>query len=401
MKKRYCLLFFLLLNLSVFAQSDNTGAEFERYSEKQMEAISEVADGKDNKQLLSLLIDWEKKYTNLPADVQNEYSSMAGGAIYYNLACAYSLNKQAGQAIENLKKAVALGYNDKAHIEEDSDLDYIRKDKRFVNLLKSIPRKDTYIEILQKAGAYQQKDTVGLPRFRYMGAYDPLLKRVREYFKLDSVAGNGDEISKIINLLTWVHNVVPHDGNHWTYCEYDAIDLYNYSKTNNQGVNCRMLATILNECYLAMGIKSRFMTCLPMSKEDNECHVINCVYSTTLHKWLWIDPTNNAYWKDEKGVLMSIEEVRQAVIDNRPVFLNDDANWNNKVEKTKKDYLDKYMAKNLYWFQCPVDQVFNTESPYRRVNNTYVALTPAGFDREVGGVVTHDPAYFWQAPENN
>ena len=39
------------------------------------------------------------------------------------------------------------------------------------------------------------------------------LRMVREYFKLDSVAGQGDELSKIINLLHFVHDNIRHDGN--------------------------------------------------------------------------------------------------------------------------------------------------------------------------------------------
>lgn len=59
------------------------------------------------------------------------------------------------------------------------------------------------------------------------------------------------------------------------------------------------MAQMLNECYLAMGFKSRFITCMPKVM-INDCHVINAVYSNTLNKWLWMDPTFNAYVTDEK-----------------------------------------------------------------------------------------------------
>jgi hypothetical protein len=50
-------------------------------------------------------------------------------------------------------------------------------------------------------------------KFHYASPNDPDLVRLRQEFKLDSVAGAGDELSKIKNLLHWVHNIVPHDGN--------------------------------------------------------------------------------------------------------------------------------------------------------------------------------------------
>jgi hypothetical protein len=78
-------------------------------------------------------------------------------------------------------------------------------------------------------------------------------------------------LSRIINLMTWVHNSIRHDGNNWPTCEIDTIDIYNYSKTTNRGVNCRALAIVLNECYLSMGFKSRFITCMPQSETDMDC----------------------------------------------------------------------------------------------------------------------------------
>ena len=67
-------------------------------------------------------------------------------------------------------------------------------------------------------------------------------------------------------------------------CEFDAIDIYNYHKSTGKGVNCRHLAIAFNEMYLSMGIKSRYVTCMPKDPNDNDCHVINSVYSQQLNK---------------------------------------------------------------------------------------------------------------------
>ena len=105
--------------------------------------------------------------------------------------------------------------------------------------------------------------------------------------------------------------------------------------------------------------------------------------------------------KDENGNLLGIAEVRERLIDGRPLVLNEDANWNNEIKKTKEDYLEKYMAKNLYWLQCPADSKFNVESRYRINKERYISLVPSGF-RPFGSVVdvvTTDPEYFWQKPK--
>ena len=58
--------------------------------------------------------------------------------IWYNLACSYALNKKINKAFESLFKAVNLGYNDLSHIKKDQDLNNLRHDSRYEELLKRI-----------------------------------------------------------------------------------------------------------------------------------------------------------------------------------------------------------------------------------------------------------------------
>jgi tetratricopeptide (TPR) repeat protein len=55
---------------------------------------------------------------------------------YYNLACSYALLHQNDQAIHALRKALELGYCDFPFLRKDRDLDSIRKDPRFRQLLR-------------------------------------------------------------------------------------------------------------------------------------------------------------------------------------------------------------------------------------------------------------------------
>jgi hypothetical protein len=70
------------------------------------------------------------------------------------------------------------------------------------------------------------------------------------------------------------------------------------------------------------------------------------VFSNDLKKWIYLDPTNNAYIMDEKGTLLSIEEVRQKMIENKPLILNPDANWNNLEVTDPTFYLTYYFTSN-------------------------------------------------------
>ncbi len=270
------------------------------------------------------------------------------------------------------------------------------------------------LDILKGAGKYNLTDNRFIPEFTYQSADNPDLQRIRNDLKLDSIAGKGSELSQIFNLMHWVHNLVKHDGNSNNPTLKNAIDLINVCKVENRGVNCRMLATILNECYLAKGIKSRYITCMPKETEFDDCHVINMVYSKEFKKWIWIDPTFDAYVMDEKGNLLGIQEVRERLVNGHALVLNADANWNRENLQTKEDYLENYMAKNLYRLQTPLCSENNTETWRKGKEVTYVELLPLdGIEQtpqkkeqtnNSTGVKfiyykTNNPDQFWTKPE--
>ena len=60
---------------------------------------------------------------------------------HYNLACSFALLKQPDQAIRTLRKAVELGYRDFRYMKQDRDLDSIRRDPRFKQLLREYENK--------------------------------------------------------------------------------------------------------------------------------------------------------------------------------------------------------------------------------------------------------------------
>jgi len=59
----------------------------------------------------------------------------------YNLACSLVLTRQHDEALTELRRAVELGYRDFAFMMKDRDLDAIRRDPRFRDLLREYDRK--------------------------------------------------------------------------------------------------------------------------------------------------------------------------------------------------------------------------------------------------------------------
>ncbi len=60
---------------------------------------------------------------------------------HYNLACSYALLKRPEQSLKTLRRAVELGYRDFRYMKEDHDLDSIRHDPRFRQLLREYEKR--------------------------------------------------------------------------------------------------------------------------------------------------------------------------------------------------------------------------------------------------------------------
>lgn len=318
----------------------------------------------------------------------------------YDQACCYALTKQKKLALAALAKSVDSGYKLYDNMLNDNDLASLRKDKKYQALLAEVKDRQP-LSVLKKSAPYAQ-DAVKMDNpFRYESKDSKCLSIVREYFNLDSVAGQGDELSKIINLLHFAHDNMRHDSGNRAFAEMDAIDLYNYCKTTGKGINCRQLAISLCEMYLSMGIPARYVTCMPADPLDYDCHVINSVWSSQLQKWLYIDPTMDAWVMDENGTMLSIAEVRERLIKDQPLVLCETANWNHENQQTKEYYLDYYMAKNLYYFVCKKYSRFNPESDYRpNPAEEDILLIPVGFVNDNWKCdTTNDPDFFWAKPE--
>jgi tetratricopeptide (TPR) repeat protein len=60
--------------------------------------------------------------------------------VHYNLACSFALLKRHDLALKTLRRAIELGYRDFHYMREDRDLDAIRHDPRFRQLLREFEK---------------------------------------------------------------------------------------------------------------------------------------------------------------------------------------------------------------------------------------------------------------------
>lgn len=322
---------------------------------------------------------------------------------YYNMACVQARQGKKEEAANSLVEVIDSGRMELSYrqIMNDADLAGILDEEVLRPALERLRAATDYLQILKDAPGYSNASQTGdMPQITYERADHPDLARVREYFKLDSIAVEGDEIATIQRILTYIHDKIRHDGKNGTPSGgANSINYAEACKDGSRGLNCRGLATVLNECYLSMGIPSRVITCLPKTYIV-DCHVINAVYSSALKKWLWIDPTNNAWVTDGQGNMLSVQEVRDRLRSGQPVQVNEDANWNNERKTTTESYLYDYMAKNLFYIESWTRYGFNTESDKENPVN-YIFLSPTGCTSDQmrpGNISVNDDTLYWQAP---
>lgn len=65
----------------------------------------------------------------------------ADALAHYNLACSYSLLKRIDISLKTLRQAIELGYSDFRYMKEDNDLEAIRHDPRFRQLIREFEKR--------------------------------------------------------------------------------------------------------------------------------------------------------------------------------------------------------------------------------------------------------------------
>lgn len=235
--------------------------------------------------------------------------------------------------------------------------------------------------------------------FTYQHPNNPHLSKLREQYHLNEVAGTGDEVSQIINLMKWVDQRLIH-GNEPPPKLVHAHSVLEMAEHADMKVNCYVIATILTEVYLSLGYPARRIHCGPYDAYDLDSHVVTAVYSYQLRKWLYMDASWGVYVTDLEGTLMSPEEFRYHMASNVPLMIQStNKNWE------WSDFYKGYMAKNLFWFLCPCDSQFHYEGTNQK--KEFCALVPEHYyplelttksAYRTSVHVTSESSVFWRAP---
>jgi hypothetical protein len=190
---------------------------------------------------------------------------------------------------------------------------------------------------------------------------------LKSKYGLDAIAGTGGNLSKSLNLLSWLCDHTYHVGDYDNHIPMNALDLleYAYDTGAEQGLNCLNLSYILTECLLSIGVPARTVLIMPFSPYDADNHVVTHAYIAELDKWIMLDPTWCAYFKDADGNILDVFELRTFLANDRDIFLNGEFSYNGTPHITDDEqvrYYKRYLAKDLFYFRTYEISAFGKEN---------------------------------------
>lgn len=249
------------------------------------------------------------------------------------------------------------------------------------------------LDILKDAWEYDYEDDRPLNNYNYKSFNHPDFVQLQEKFKLDSIAGKGNETSQIINILQWVNASFRYDGTQPIPSYKNIPDLMQKCLKNDKPLHCGAMAWVLKSCYLSMGLKARQVVCYPKDSTDIECHSTVAVFSDEHKKWFFTDPSHGVYITNENDEILSFEELREGLINNKDLKLN--LSDESKTPFLKTQYLSDYLPKNFYAFEC-----FSEHNGKSKSN----LLLPVEYEgvfphtRHNHPKCTNNPLVFWKSP---
>ncbi len=253
--------------------------------------------------------------------------------------------------------------------------------------------KKSNLDVLKDAWEYNYEDDRPLNDYNYKSIDHPDLVLLRNEFRLDSIAGKGNETSQIINILQWVKASFRYDGTQPIPSYKNVPGLMQKCFKNDKTLHCGAMAWVLESCYLSLGLKARQVVCYPKDSTDNECHSTVAVFSNEHKKWLFTDPSHGVYIINAKDEILSYDEIRKYLVNGKTLKLN--LSNESKTPFLATQYLSDYLPKNFYAFECFSDKETKSKS------NVLLPVEYKGIfphTKQNHPKYTNNPGVFWKCP---
>ncbi|MCK5057498.1 MAG: transglutaminase domain-containing protein [Candidatus Aminicenantes bacterium] len=172
---------------------------------------------------------------------------------------------------------------------------------------------------------------------RFNFTFDPpeVLKKYRESENLDQVtAGTRSDFKKTLRLMKWTRDQWE-PGLPDPYPPINALRILAEIRSGWTGGFCAQYNYVFVQGLQSLSIPARYITVLG--------HEVTEVWIKEFEKWLCFDPLHNAYYTDEKEVLLSVFDIYRRVKNNRPVRLVGD-----KLPADIQSHLKKFLRFSVW-----------------------------------------------------
>ena len=252
---------------------------------------------------------------------------------------------------------------------------------------------------LKLSGPYSKDEKPLDIHFSYAFPFRPVFQTYRRKYHLWKLSGKGTDVEKMIRLCHWVHGCIRHKGDAVPKVNLNLASLMQATHGSGNPGNCFVQAICLSEALLSIGIKAKYIKGFRRKSDEGCYHVFVAAWSNKLKKWIFLDPTYGAYVMDAEGNILSPSEIRQNLINDIPMVVNEDADYNGNKDAAKT-YLNNFLAQYLYYMMENTISQDSTEGPANHIQGKWLTLGPVEeIDRYFFGEKTTDEELFWQAPE--
>ncbi|WP_394841632.1 transglutaminase-like domain-containing protein [Pendulispora brunnea] len=272
-------------------------------------------------------------------------------AAQYQIACFEALAGKKAAALDALRAAADIGYDDIQSLETDDDLTSVRSEARFSAIREAVrtnARRHRVYDVVKFDNA--DNDFARLHEFENIDAKDFVELRTR--YKLESVvAGERTQLGKQLALLAWVHNRWSHSGLVEPTHE-DALTILREVEAGKH-FRCVEYSVTLAQVFQTMGYPART---LGLTRDGasfglGKGHAVTEVWNDDLGKWYVADGQNNGTWRlgDVPLSAAEIRDVRRGSAPEKLRFVLGRSSWmEEKPEPKQRAEWEKYFEHLTY-----------------------------------------------------
>lgn len=253
---------------------------------------------------------------------------------------------------------------------------------------KTIP-KESRIDVLRKYSSYECRED----KFRHpvkIVLKRPVPEILQKYnYSAYCCTDNDNKDEIVFSMLDFVCTNFKHISNATLPTDRSLEGIIKHCEETELMTNCRGLSLILAELLRMNGIRARHVTCKPYEEPFEDCHVVvDCLMPSGAR--IMLDPTYRLYFADDSGGYVSLEQLREGIIEGKTFHPNSNASYNG-LGFDYSNYIE-YMTKNVFRFNTNYN-LNNSDSMMSEIELVPKRYTTNGFSKVVQ--YTTDPDYFW------